>query len=171
MKVVIFFFQCHCFLFAVGQWCSRTCFTTEPITGSSPHLAMNDLIGHQQVVTEAPRGEERSVWFPHSCREEGRGMHQLQTMALYPCQWRATHSTTHTYTHKHSHTHPHTHTHTNTNIQTLELLYFHSLHGQQKTLSERVATLFVCAHKLLKQNMIMHTPSSVVLAVALRVCV
>lgn len=39
-----------------------------------------------RAVTEVQRREKRSVWFPHSCRREQRGTHQLQTMALYPCQ-------------------------------------------------------------------------------------
>lgn len=90
---------------------------------------------HNRASADCDRsreGEKKNVWFPHSCREEQWGMHQLQTMALYPCQW---HINTHSLS-KHivawMHISPQTDTHTHT--QTLELLYFHSLHGEQKIL-------------------------------------
>lgn len=93
---------------------------------------------NQRAVTEVKRREKRSVWFPHSCRGEPRGTHQLQTMALYPCQCLPnTHSLT-KYRHQLAWMH--------TSPQTLERLYFHSLHGQQKTLRKCVTPLRrVCA--------------------------
>lgn len=65
--------------------------------------------------------EKRSVWFPHSCREEEWGMHQLQTMALYPRQW-LTHKHTHSLTkHRHMHTCVHTSTHKHTHTQLIKM--------------------------------------------------
>lgn len=71
-------------------------------------------------------------------------MHQLQTMALYPCQWRATHSTTHTYTHRQSHTHTHTHTHTQTQTYKLWSSCISTPFMDNKRLSERVCSHSVC---------------------------
>lgn len=88
---------------------------------------------NRRAVTEVKTREKRSVWFPHSCRGEQRGTHQLQTMALYPCQCLPN---THSLRKKKKDRHILAWMHTSP--QTLELLYFHSLHGQQKTLRKCV---------------------------------
>lgn len=143
------------YLWEFRWWCN--CCTTQPITGSSLRFTMNDLIRHQQVCDRGREGEKRSVWFPHSCREEEWGMHQLQTMALYPAQW-LTHkhtltNKTQTHTYMHTHTSAQQHTHTNFSPLVFQLPSWTTTGSQR----ECVATLcvFVSVHKLLsssKQN-------------------
>lgn len=107
-------------------------------------------------------GEKRSVWFPHSCTEEEWGMHQLQTMALYPAQW-LTHTNTHTLTNKtQTHTCMHAHKYTNghTHINFGALVFPLPSWTTTGSLRECVATLCVFVYKLLsssKQNIIVHT--------------
>lgn len=74
--------------------------------------------------TEGRRGKRGAFDFRTAAERRGAEMHQLQTMALYPCQWCA-HAPLHTATH--------------TDVQTLGLLYFHWLCGTTKdSLRERV---------------------------------
>lgn len=77
------------------------------------------------------------------------------------------------YTHIHTQALSHARTHTQTQTYKLWSSCISTPFMDNKRLSERVCShsVCVCAHKLLKQNMIIHTPASVVLAVALCVCV
>lgn len=60
----------------------------------SLRFTTNDLIRHQQVVTEAEKGKRAAFDFLTAAERRSGGMHQLQTMTLYPPPV--------TYTHTHS---------------------------------------------------------------------
>lgn len=102
------------FLFVLAQWRRRrrrTCRSTQPITGSSLRFTMNDLIRHQQVVTEAERGKRGVFDFLTAAERRSGGCTSCRQWLFIPPSDLHTNTHTHTLTNK-------TQTHTCARIHT-----------------------------------------------------
>lgn len=138
---------CRTFPLRTAEWCWRTCCTTQTITGSSLRFTMNDLIRHQQVVTEAERGKRGAFDFLTAAERRSGGCTSCrQWLFILPSDLHTNTPslTKHRHTHTCSHTSTQADTHTHTNFRALVF----PLPSRTTTgsLRECVATLwvFVC---------------------------
>lgn len=114
--------------FVIAEWCWCTYSATQAITGSSLRFTTNDLIRHQQVVTEAERGGKEERLISSQLQRGGSGgCTSCRQWLFIPAS--DLHTDTHTHTNKtqtHTCTHTHEYTNRHTLAQTLGLLCFHS---------------------------------------------
>lgn len=138
------------YLFVTSQWCWW--WTTQYITGSSLHFTMNDLIRHQQVVTEAERGKRGAFDFLTAAEKRSGGCTSCRQWLFIPPT--GLHTNTHSLT-KHRHIHTCVDISTQTDTHTNFLVFPLPSRTTTGSLKECVATMCVFVYELLsssKQN-------------------